>query len=279
MSELILANIAAPFLLSKTGNIFIALSIIPVEILVILLFFKTSEISLNFSRLIIAVLVANTATSILGIPLIFNSIIASSPGTAVVVLPISFIVSFLIESAIYGIFFKTKQIPRSKIILASFLSNLASYTIFFFALTGFNYNNGDSPFFTPNPERVSWELRLVIPSYIHVQKEFYYNKNRFASNWEELNWGVKKEAKYLFHRYDSQGDATKASFTATSKREDLKSYRVTIFVKDKDKFIEGICETDKPSMTPPEMPKILKGEFQCPPGSSDKSDKFRLRKL
>lgn len=50
MSELILANIAAPFLLSKTGNIFIALSIIPVVILVILLFFKTSEITIDFSR-------------------------------------------------------------------------------------------------------------------------------------------------------------------------------------------------------------------------------------
>jgi|GEM_PF-2326306 Type IV pilin-like G and H, putative len=278
MSELILANIAAPFLLSKTGNIFIALSIIPVEILVILLFFKTSEITINFSRLFIAVLVANTATSILGIPLIFNSIIASSPGTALVVLPISFILSFLIESAIYGIFFQTKHIPRGKIILASFLSNFASYTIFFFALTGFK-SNGDSPFFTPNPERVSWELRLVIRNSIHVQKDLYRNKHRFASNWEELGLTVKKEDKNLFHRYDSQGDATKASFTATSKREDLKSYRVTIFVKNKDKFIEGICETDKPSMTPPEMPKMVNGEFQCPPGSSDKSDKFGLRKL
>jgi hypothetical protein len=90
---------------------------------------------------------------------------------------------------------------------------------------------------------------------------------------------VKKEDKNLFYRYDSQGDATKASLTATSKREDLKSSRVTIFVKDKDKFIQGICETDKPSMTPPEMPKMVKGEFQCPPGSSDKSDEFGLRKL
>jgi hypothetical protein len=247
--------------------------------LVIWVCFKLSKITISFSRLFIAVLVANAITSILGIPLIFNSIIASSPGTAVVVLPISFILSFLIESAIYGIFFQRKQIPRSKIILASFLSNLASYTIFFFALTGFNYNKGDSPFLTPNPKKVSWELRiLVIPSYIHVQKEFYYNKNRFASNWEELNWG-EKEAKYLSFRdlYDSQGDATKASLTATSKGEDLKSYRFTIFVKDKDKFIQGICETDKPSMTPPEMPKLVNGKFQCPPGSSDKSDEFRLR--
>jgi len=277
MSQLIIANVAAPFLLSNTGNIWIFISIIPVEMLVIFLFFKLSEITIRFSRLFIAVFVANTATSILGIPLVFNGMIAGSPVTKNGVLLFSFILSFLIESKIYGFFFKTKQIPKSQIRLASFLSNLASYTIFFFALTGVNYNNGESLFLTPNPKKVSEDLRtFVIQRYINGQKYFYHDKNRFASNWEELDWGVEKEDKYLFFRVDSQGDATKASLTATSKRENVKSYRLTIFVV-KDKFIQGICETDKPSMTPPEMPQLVKGEFQCPPGSSDKSKYFELR--
>jgi hypothetical protein len=276
MSQLIIANVAAPFLLSNTGNIWIFISIIPVEMLVIFLFFKLSEITIRFSRLFIAVFVANTATSILGIPLVFNGMIAGSTVTKNGVLLISFILSFLIESVIYGFSFKTKLIPKSKIILASFFSNLASYTIFFFALTGVNYNNGESLFLTPNPKSVSRELKaLVIPSYIHGQKSFYFDKNRFASNWEELGLGVEKEDKHLFFRVDSQGDATKASLTATSKREDVKSYRLTIFVV-KDKFIQGICETDKPSMTPPKMPQLINGKFQCPPGSSDKSKYFRL---
>jgi Type IV pilin-like G and H, putative len=269
MSQLIIANIAAPFVLSKTGNIFIFLSIIPVEMLVIWVCFKRSEITISFSRLFIAVLVANTATSILGIPLVFNSV-SSSPITGYTIFPTSFILSFVIESAIYGIFFTTKQIPICKTILASFLSKLASYTFFFFALTGFYYH-GESPFFTPNIQRYSGGQKHVSRRYIYMQKDFYSEHNRFASNWEELNFSVKKN---YFYRFDSQSDATKASITARSKREELRSYRATIFVKDKGKFIQGACETDKPSMIPPEMPQLVNGKFQCPPGSVDKSDDF-----
>ena len=105
MSQLIIANIAAPFLLSKTGNIFIFLSIIPVEMLVIWVCFKLSKITISFSRLFIAVLVANIATSILGIPLVFNNTIAVSPSVEMIFLLISFLLSFRIESIIYGRFF------------------------------------------------------------------------------------------------------------------------------------------------------------------------------
>ncbi|HAT13559.1 MAG TPA: hypothetical protein DCS91_08310 [Microcoleaceae bacterium UBA11344] len=275
MSQLIIANIAAPFVLSKTGNIFVFLSIIPVEMLVIWVCFKLSKITISFSRLFIAVLVANTATSILGIPLIFNFSIAPTPVVAEFVLPISFILSLWIEYTIYKSFF-FKQIPRGKI-LASFFSNLASYTIFWFFLASFDFAN--SGFFTANSARVNRELKFVTSSYIHVQTDFYNNKNRFASNWEELGQSATNFPQDQFHQLDIQGDATKASLTARSKREDIKSYRLTIFVKDKGKFIQGICETDKPSRTPPEMPQLVNGKFQCPPGSSDKSDEFRLRNL
>ncbi|MFB8795031.1 MAG: type IV pilin-like G/H family protein [Microcoleus sp.] len=271
MSQLIIANVAAPFVLSKTGNIFIFLSIIPVEMLVIWVCFKRSKITISFSRLFIAVLVANTATSILGIPLVFNSV-SSSPIVGYAIFPTSFILSFVIESAIYGIFFTTRQIPICKTILASFLSNLASYTFFFFALTGFYYH-GESPFFTPNIQAYPGLQKHVSRRYIYMQKDFYSEHNRFASNWEELNFPGQKED--YFYRFDSQGDATKASITARSKREELRSYRATIFViKDKGKFIQGACETDKPSMIPPEMPQLVNGKFQCPSGSVDKSDEF-----
>lgn len=86
-----------------------------------------------------------------------------------------------------------------------------------------------------------------------------------------------KKTRYGCYRYDFQGDATKANFTATSKIKDLKSYQVTIFIvkyKDNDKFIQGICETEKPSMKAPEISQLVDGAFQCPPGSSDKSDRF-----
>ncbi len=269
---------AAPFVLSQTGNILVFVSIIPVEMLVIFLCLKSSEIAISFSRLFIAVVVANIATSVVGIPFLFNiSYLVFIFG--IVFLLISFLLSLSIESIIYGIVLKSKNIPRCTIVQFSCLSNLASYIIFSFALfsTLGYYNNGESPFLTPTPAMIASEVRWDIRSYISLQRNFYSDKNRLASNWEELKFRKQKETRYGFHQYDCQGDATKANFTATSKRKDFTSYRATIFVikdKDNDKFIQGICETDKPSMTAPEIPQLVDGKFQCPPGSSDKSDRF-----
>lgn len=283
MSQLIIANVAATYVLSQTGNILIFVSIIPVEMLFIFLCLKSLEIAISFSRLLIAVLVANIATSIVGIPLLFNAadmfLIAGT-----IILPISFLLSFGIESVIYGIVLKNKKIPKCKIVQFSCLSNLASYIIFFLALIftyfGDYYNNGESLFLTPNPGVISREVRWDIHNYISFQRNFYSDKNRLASNWEELKFPNSKKSRSGFYQYDFQGDATKANFTATSKRKDFTSYRATIFViknKDNDKFIQSICETDKPSMTAPEIPQLVDGKFPCPPGSSDKSDEFRLR--
>jgi hypothetical protein len=144
MSQVIVGDVAAPVVLSQTGNIWVLVSIIPVEMLVIFLCLKSSEIALSFSRLFVAVLVANIATSIVGIPLLFYDRFSIKSGSEAIILLISFLLSFYIESVIYSIFFKTqkinsifyqtKKIPRCKIVLFSLLSNLASYIIFYFAL-------------------------------------------------------------------------------------------------------------------------------------------------
>ncbi|MCU0547608.1 MAG: type IV pilin-like G/H family protein [Oscillatoriaceae cyanobacterium Prado104] len=274
MSQLIVANVAATYVLSQTGNILVFVSIIPVEMLFIFLCLKSLEIAISFSRLLIAVLVANIATSIVGIGFVFKQPVS---GLVMAMLSISFLLSFSIESIIHGIILKTKNIPRCKIIQFSCLSNLASYIIFYFALISTFGDNSESLFLTPNPGMISREVRWDIQSYISLQKNFYYDKNRLANNWEELKLPQKKETRSGVYRYDIQSDATKANFTATSTRKDFISYRATIFiVKDKDnyQFIQGICETDKPSMTAPEIPQLVNGKFQCPPGSSDKSDRF-----
>jgi Type IV pilin-like G and H, putative len=281
MSQLIVANVAAPFVLSQTGNILLFVSIIPVEMAVIFLCLKSSEDAISFSRLFIPVLVANIATSVVGIPFCFNMTTYVFL-LGIVLLPISFLLSFCMESIIYGIVLKTERIPKCKIVQFSCLSNLASYIIFFFALifTFGSYNNGGSPFLTPDPRMISSEVRRDIRSYIGLQRKLYDDKNHLANNWEELKFRKQTETISGVYRYDFQGDATKANFIATSKRKDFTSYRATIFViKDKDngKFIQGICETDLPLMTAPEIPQLVDGKFQCPPGSSDKSDEFGLR--
>ena len=110
MSQVIVADVAAPVVLSQTGNIWVLVSIIPVEMLVIFLCLKSSEIALGFSRLFVAVLVANIATSIVGLPLLLFNDPFSIDGSETLILLISFLLSFYIESVIYSIFFKTQKI-------------------------------------------------------------------------------------------------------------------------------------------------------------------------
>jgi Type IV pilin-like G and H, putative len=303
MSQLIIANVAAPFVLSQTGSILLFVSIIPVEMLVVFLCLKLLGIAISFFRLFEVVLAANIATTMLGIFLLSGPSSASIEVIGLSLL-IGFMFSFSIEAVIYGRFFAREnfELSRCQIILFSLLSNLASYIIFVSALTSLNYDNAGSPFLTPNPQRVVRVLRTeVIPAYITIQTNFYRDKKRFIYNREELNEisniseeenkhffanklildeNTKKDSLlYQVYLLDIQGDKTAANLTVTSKRKDLTSYRLTIFiVKDKDnyQFIQGICETDKPSMTAPEIPQLVNGEFQCPPGSSDKSDEFRL---
>ena len=136
MSQVIVADIAAPFFLSQTGNILVFVSIIPVEMLVIFLCLKSSEIAIGFSWLFVPVLVANIATSLVGLPLLlFNDPFSLDGSETLILLISSFLLSSYIESVIYGIFFKTYNIPRCQIVLFSGLSNLASYIILCLALT------------------------------------------------------------------------------------------------------------------------------------------------
>jgi hypothetical protein len=127
MSQSIIANVAATYVLSQTGNISVFVSIIPVEMLFIFLCLKSLGIAISFSRLLIAVLVANIATSIVGIGFVFKQPVS---GLVIEMLSISFLLSFSIESIIYGFILKSKNIPRCKIVQFSCLSNLASYIIF-----------------------------------------------------------------------------------------------------------------------------------------------------
>ena len=189
MSQLIIANVAAPFVLSQTGSIWLFVSIIPVEMLVVFLCLKFSGIAINFFSLFKVVLAANITTTMLGIFLL------SAPGSASLdviglYLLIGFMFSFSIEAVIYAKIFENSsfELSQCQIILFSLLSNLASYIIFVSALTSLNYDNAGSPFLTPNPQRVVRELRRdIIPAYLTIQSIFYSNKKRFIYNMEELN--------------------------------------------------------------------------------------------
>lgn len=274
MPGLLLANIAAPLILSTTGNVFIFLSIIPVEMLILGLFFNlVLKIEVSFPRLLIVVLVANIATSLIGIPLIYNQLISPSPIVIFLVLPISLLLSFYIESIIYIPFLRTRyHLSRSKLLLASFWSNLASYTIFLFVLLPLTLNS--SWFSTANPARARFELRMSIPTYLHSQQSFYLENNRFGSvkDLELIDLLEKREDK--FYRYKTQVDKRRATIAATAKLDNISSYIAAVFVvRDKTKtsepqLISGVCKTNEPARQPPEMPQLIKDNLQCPPSSS-----------
>jgi hypothetical protein len=274
MPRLLIANIAAPLILSTTGNVFIFLSMIPVEMLILGLFFNlVLNIGVSFPRLLIVVLVANIATSIIGIPLIYNPLIAPSPVVIFLVLPISWLLSFLIESIIYIPFLKTRyHLSKIKLLAASFWSNLASYTIFLFVLLPVTLNS--SWFSTANPARANFDLRMSIPAYLGLQQDFYLENDRFGSVKDLKSRGFPEKREDKFYRYETQADKRKATITAKAKLDNISSYIAAVFVlRDKTKtsepqLVSGVCKTNEPSREPPEMPQLINDNFQCPPNSS-----------
>jgi hypothetical protein len=253
MSDLIIANGIAPIVLTKEGGIFIFISIIPVEMLIIWLFLKPP-----ISRLFIGVLGANIATSILGIPVLF---MGGYYNLFTSILPFSFLISFLLESAIYKGFFKQSC---WKVLVASFASNLVSYIMCASFLVPFS-ENSELFYEETNPSNfASSSIRQWL-----IQEQIFYSENgQFASPSEFKDFS--KRGKY--YKFEMQSEPQKATIVAIPKRNNLRSLRGTIFGKDKGKdelaeFTKIICLTEKPSMTPPEMPQLVKGELQCPPGS------------
>jgi len=283
---IVLANIAAPKILTMTGNVAIIFSIIPVEALVIWLVFDLIfKIKLRVPKLLIMTLVANVATSILGIPFAFNSMYAGSPGTAFFGLPIFFVLSWLIEWVLYISLFKPKNSRHSegKLLLSSFLSNLASYAIFIFILLPTSYPS--NLFWQPNPERAHWEAKQIIPIIFSYQYDFYGKNSQFASTFQELTGSTEdhrfgfpkpqlindRTIENEFHQFTLSADPDKTTVKVTAKRETFKSYTAIIWVaneKSEHDWVPGICQTDQPSIIPPANPQLLESKIQCPSGSS-----------
>jgi len=310
---LVLANFIVPYfvvkqkILSLTGSLLIVLCIIPIELLVIWLFLKFNRITINFYRLLIGVLLANIASSIIGIPFVYNNYINnnySSTGFLGVFLIVNFLISWLSESMIY-IGFLQRRIPLFKIIQAAFAGNLVSYLMFAFLLLPFSIES--FPSFYYHSERINYPLfvdkyKHTVKYFFENQQAFYYKHKRFANNWQELgdleisiangfgDWEQDLEGRELIIHKQKRGEyqipfiieATVASFPFPASVLEIEArtiddYNATIFaISDRSepsglKFIKGICNTSKV------MPKLVNGKFQCPPGFSDISDQFGLR--
>jgi len=283
---IVLANIAAPKILNMTGNIAIISSIIPVETLVVWSLLKFAfKAKIGLPKVLIMTLIANIVTSIIGIPFAFNSMYAGSPGTASFMLPGFFVLSWLIEWVLYISLFKPKNSrhPEGKLLLATFLSNLASYAIFIFVLFPVSYPS--NLFWQPNPERAHWETKQVIPMILRYQMNFYDENSQFASTFKELTGSTEyhsfgfSKTKLIndrtieneFHKFTLSADPDKTTVKVTAKRETFTSYTAIIWVANEESehdWVPGICQTDQPSIIPPANPQLIEGKIKCPSGSS-----------
>jgi type II secretory pathway pseudopilin PulG len=105
-----------------------------------------------------------------------------------------------------------------------------------------------------------------------AQQAFQLENNSFAKALKDLD--AKVSSKYFSYEVVPSNSKSEAFTTATpvSPGGDLKSYTGFIFLLNPStsEVITGICETDEPSSTPPELPlppasgKIV----ECAPGSS-----------
>ena len=283
---IVLANIAVPRLLTLTGNVAIVFSIIPVEVLVIWSLFKfIFEAKLGLSKVLIMTVVANIATSIIGFPFAFNSVYANRSGLSGWLSLGLFLLSWLIEWVLYIYLFKPKNIrnPEAKLLLSAFLSNLASYAIFSFVLFPVSYPS--NLFWQPNPERAHWETKHVIPAILNYQYNFYSSNSKFASTFKGLTGSTEhytfvfpktqlindRTIENEFHQFKLSADIDRTIVKVTAKRETFKSYTAIIVVaneKSENDLARGICQTDQPSIVPPDNLQLIEGQIQCPSGSS-----------
>ncbi|MGB5963722.1 MAG: type IV pilin-like G/H family protein [Coleofasciculaceae cyanobacterium] len=119
------------------------------------------------------------------------------------------------------------------------------------------------------------EGKIILGSMNRAQQAYYLENKKFATTISELGLGIKPETDSYRYQIISQKDSTgSVMMTATAKRSEFRSYTSAVFVvKDKNQQlpIAGICETDKPSTTPPAMPQAqsnTQATIECPAGSN-----------
>lgn len=119
------------------------------------------------------------------------------------------------------------------------------------------------------------EGKLYTGSMIRGQQAYFLEKDKFATTISELGVEIKPETENYRYQIVPQGDSSsRIMITATAKQPELKSYTGAVFVVKNNKeplTIFGICETDKPSSTPPAMPQAPSNDqtkIQCPAGSN-----------
>lgn len=118
----------------------------------------------------------------------------------------------------------------------------------------------------------------VVKQYLTIlsqaQQAYYQNNGKFAADIDELKIVTNLETEYYRYEIVPQKDSTQSvMITAIAKNAELPSYTSAVFatqVDGKTATTAQICETDKPSTSPPAMPTPPAAnslQVQCPVGS------------
>ncbi len=118
------------------------------------------------------------------------------------------------------------------------------------------------------------EAKNYMYALTQVQQAHYREQGKFATAIEEVSIGLRTETESYRYRIVPQGDNTQSvMIAAQAKKSDLPSYTGAVFttkVNGETTPVSQICETDKPSTSPPAMPVAPAGgssKIQCPAGS------------
>lgn len=118
----------------------------------------------------------------------------------------------------------------------------------------------------------------VVKQYLTIlmrgQQAYYLENGKFASDIKELGIIANLETEFYRYQIVSQKDSTQSvAIAAIPKNSELPSYIGAVFatkVSGKTTTATQICETDKPSTSPPAMPAAPasgSSEIQCPADS------------
>lgn len=118
------------------------------------------------------------------------------------------------------------------------------------------------------------EVKTYLAALTQVQQAHYREQGKFAATIEEVSIGLKTETDFYRYKFIPQKDDTKSiMITAEAKNAQLPSYTGAVFatqINGKNTAVAQICETEKPSTTPPIMPNAPitgSSEIKCPVGS------------
>lgn len=118
------------------------------------------------------------------------------------------------------------------------------------------------------------EAKLNVGAMLRAQQAYLLEKGKFSPSIEDLNIGIKPETQNYRYKIVSQTGNKSVMISAQTKNSTLKSYSGAVFATKQgstETTFTGICETDKPTTTPPSIKFTLTngvGAVECPPGST-----------